>query len=99
MLKTINGIRYNTKTAEAKIYEQSSRAATSPFWWSATLYQTPRGNWFVHGVGNALSPYAVNENGRRVPGERILVIDEETAREWMLTAMAIMPPVPIGGEQ
>lgn len=48
-----------------------------------TLYRTKAGKYFLHGIGNAASAYAVRKaDGWSAPGEKILPLSEQDARQW-----------------
>jgi hypothetical protein len=83
MKKVIDGLRYNTSTA-IEVATHTSHLSRSDFgWYAETLYRTPRGNWFLHGEGNAASPWSQPEGNGRGPGEDIRPIPRESARTWL----------------
>ena len=82
MKKIINGKRYNTDTA--KILGSAGYSHPGDFnHWYEELYQKKTGEFFLHGVGGAMSRYA-----RRIGldewtgGEEIRPLSLEEAREW-----------------
>lgn len=84
MKKVINGKVYNTETA-TEIDTYSNSYYTSDFnYFSETLYKTKKGNYFIHGVGNASSKYScsVGNNGRGGSSE-IIPLSESEAMNWL----------------
>ncbi|OOY14497.1 hypothetical protein [Thioclava sp. DLFJ4-1] len=68
MTKTIiNGKIFDTATAtEIGCIGSTGGLSVSDFWfWEATLYRSPKGNYFMEGEGGARSPFAqpYNTNG------------------------------------
>ena len=66
MIRVIDGLRYNTETAQ-QVYDYSNGRMTSDFGYrSKTLYRTSKGAWFIHHVGGALTDMSVSvgNNGR-----------------------------------
>lgn len=85
MKKIINGKRYDTATASL-VYETSNVGQVSRTDFKAyveRLYRTPRGKWFVHGEGGALTRWATKLQNGRTGGEGILPVDSDEAREWL----------------
>ena len=63
MKKVINGKLYDTATAE-QLAEDWNGLSDSDFkCCTETLYKTPKGNYFLHGEGGALTEWA-EHNGR-----------------------------------
>lgn len=83
MKKIIDGKRYNTKTAEL-VAEWSNGYFTNDFHYcSEDLYRTPKGSWFIHGEGGALSRYATPHGNMTGGGSDIIPLTAEDAREWL----------------
>lgn len=82
MKKIINGKVYNTETATLIARASSDYDGSNLKWWSEDLYKTPRGNWFISGVGNAMSRWNTRYDNMRGPGEGIEVLTESDALEW-----------------
>lgn len=83
MKRVIDGKRYDTETAQ-RIAEASSTCGPSDFrYWSEALYKTPRGAFFLHGKGGAMSRWSepVGSDARG-GGSGILPMSVEDAREW-----------------
>ena len=83
MKKIINGARYSTETAKKMAEWESSRSYSDFGYFSESLYRTKSGKWFLHGSGNAASPYAsYDPNGNSSSGEEIIPLSEENAMKW-----------------
>jgi hypothetical protein len=83
MKKIIGGRCYNTDTA--KILGSAGYSHPGDFsFWLERLYQKKTGEFFLHGIGGAMSKYA-----RRVSlnewtgGEKIIPLTREEARKWI----------------
>lgn len=82
MKKIINGKRYDTDTAKNLGSAGYSHPGDFSFW-AEHLYRKKTGEFFLHGVGGAMSKYA-----RRVGlnewtgGEEIRPLSPEEAQEW-----------------
>lgn len=83
MKSVINGLRYDTTTAEL-IGEASSSAYSTDFrYWEEELYRTRRGRWFLAGKGGPSSHYAVSVgNNGWGGGQRITPLTEAEAQAW-----------------
>lgn len=83
MKRTIEGKTYNTETAEEIGYNCSHLYCSDFGWWEETLHKTKKGNYFLHGSGNAMSKYScpVGNNGSGGDSE-IIPMTEEEALEW-----------------
>lgn len=58
MRRYVNGLRYDTETA-TEVTSVGSDFGKSDFqWWTADLYVTKSGRWFLHGRGNAASRFS-----------------------------------------
>ena len=83
MKKTIDGKVYNTDTAALIAEDGNGRGFTDFHYWRETLYQTKKGNWFLHGQGGAFSDYGVsNGNNSYTGSENIILMSREEAFEW-----------------
>ena len=84
MRTIIDGLRYDTNTATAVAKYESSYHADDFEYYDETLYKTAKGRYFLHGSGNALSPYAVpiGRDGHG-SGQRIVPLDNGEARRWL----------------
>jgi len=85
MIRVIDGLRYDTETAEeiCDITPQGSRSMSrSDFRWEDTrLYRTRKGRFFVAGEGGALSQWAQPTGGNgSTAGEGLRPITEKQAR-------------------
>ena len=84
MKKIINGKRYDTNTA-AKVASYNNMSLEFPEGFIATLYRKRGGEYFLHGIGNAESPFGVEVRGNplvRAKGERIVPLSVKEAMEW-----------------
>lgn len=71
-------------TATAKELGSYSYSHPSQFnWYRETLYRTNSGVYFIHGEGNAASPYACAcPTGGFDPGEKIRIVSLDAAKAW-----------------
>lgn len=83
MKKVINGKRYDTHTA--KLIGGIMRGAQGDLdYYYEDLYQKKTGEFFIHGIGGARTLYAKQLNGGWTgPGEKIIPISEEKAKDWV----------------
>jgi hypothetical protein len=83
MKKIVNGKRYDTDTA--KLLGSAGYSHPGDFsFWQETLYQKKTGEFFLHGVGGAMSRYA-RQTGQNEwsGGEKIIPLTREEARKWI----------------
>ena len=82
--KIVNGIRYNTETAEL-IAKWSNSYYSSDFkYCEESLYKTKKGSWFISGEGGPMSKYAVSAgNNSYGGGSDIRPLTPEEARQWL----------------
>ncbi len=82
MKKIINGKKYDTDTAKFLGYAGYSHPGDFSFWLER-LYQKKTGEFFLHGIGGAMSKYAhrtgLNEWSG---GEKIIPLTREEAQKW-----------------
>lgn len=83
MKKVINGKLYDTETAK-KCGEHEPNPYRSDFsWYCETLYQKRTGEFFLHGDGNATSPYSKSCGQNEWCGsEAIKPLTYEEAKKW-----------------
>lgn len=84
MKKRIRGLMYNTDTAKL-IYTDNSRAVrNSESSVVENLYRKKTGEFFIYGKGNSNTRYAkpVNEGESFKPGEGIIPLTYEEAKQW-----------------
>jgi hypothetical protein len=82
MKKIINGKRYDTNTA--KMVGETSYGNWGDFdFWSEELYQKKTGEFFLYGIGGAMSRYAqrISQN-QWGGGEQIIPLTPAEAQEW-----------------
>lgn len=83
MRKVINGARYDTDTAKRLATWESDQDYTGFAHTEESLCRTKAGKWFLHGTGNAASVYASRRaDGWSGPGEKVIPLSEEAARQW-----------------
>ena len=78
MKKIINGKRYDTKTAEL----MGKRNDSSDSRFLEALYRKKTGEFFLYGKGGPNSKYGWWHGNTRGPGEEIIPLTVEKAREW-----------------
>lgn len=83
MKKIINGRLYNTETAK-KCGEYEPNPYRSDFnWFCESLYQKKTGEFFLHGDGNAASPYSKSCGQNEWCGTEIIKpMSYSEAQEW-----------------
>ena len=98
MRKIINGRKYNTKTAECVGEMASTYNFNDGYYYWEELYRKRTGEFFLHGAGNGLSPYAQSVGMGSTSGENIFPISEEDARKWGEKYMSVGEYESIFGE-
>jgi hypothetical protein len=82
MKTIIDGLRYDTETATL-IAEWGNSLPVSDFRHAEEdLYQTPKGNYFLHGRGGAMSRWSEPAGDMHGPGESIKPLSYTEAAEW-----------------
>ena len=82
MKKVINGTLCDTDTAK-KLGEDSYSNPGDFQHWVETLYRTKSGKYFLHGVGGAMTKYAVCvAQNEWSGGEKIIPLDLDSAQRW-----------------
>ena len=83
MKKIIDGKRYDTETATHIANFDNGLSRGDFRWLDEDLYQTPKGNWFIHGTGGAMTSWREAEGQNSwAGGEGIRPLTAEEAREW-----------------
>jgi len=83
MRKVVNGKRYDTETAALVAADSYSQCGDLEYW-SEEIYQTKKGNWFLYGEGNAMSPYARATGQNEVSGGSTIVpFSPKDALAWL----------------
>ena len=83
MKKVVNGKRYDTNTA-TRVASDSYANYGDFDHWSEEIYLTQKGNWFLYGEGNAMSPYARCTGQNEVSGgSTIIPLTEGEALAWL----------------
>lgn len=81
MKRIIDGKRYDTATAEEVGFAKHGSPRGFEYY-EETLYCKRTGEYFVHGFGHGASRYAKQVAGDWGPGEDIVPMTYEQAREW-----------------
>lgn len=81
MKRIIDGKRYDTSTAEEVGFAKHGSRRDFEYY-EETLYCKRTGEYFVHGYGHGESKYAKQVLGDWGPGEDIVPMTYEQAREW-----------------
>ena len=83
MRKIIRGRVYDTHTADLLAVYRVNAPMTDFRWYLEALYRKKNGEYFLHGKGNGMTPYAKTcSDGTRTFGEDITPLAEEEARSW-----------------
>ena len=83
MKKVINGLVYNTETADL-LAEKWNHLGRGDFYYCLEgLYKTKKGNYFLYGKGGAASKYAESNGKYSSDGSDILAYTEKEALEWL----------------
>lgn len=83
MKKYINGKKYDTETAR-EVGSASHGSRRDYGWYQETLYRKKTGEYFLHGEGNAASPYKERNEAMHMwgPGSAIRPLTFDEARAW-----------------
>lgn len=88
MRKIIDGKLYNTETSE--YLGSNQEYFRSDFrYYSEELYRTKKGKYFLAGEGNGLSKYSKKYDDGWGPGEAIILLTEEEAKEWVENHLSV----------
>jgi len=83
MQKVIDRKLYDTETANQIANWSNGRRCTDFAYIEETLYQTKKGNWFLHYEGGAASQYSKSVTGGSAGSEGIKALDNEEAYDWL----------------
>lgn len=84
MKKVINGLLYDTETAEKVAFYSNNRGLGDFKSLEETLYRTKNGRWFIHGIGGAMTAYQVEAGNNSWSGsEQIRPIESEEAASFL----------------
>ena len=97
MKKIIDGRLYNTDTARC-IGERSCYAPGDYHHFSESLYQKTTGEFFLHGEGGPLSPYAVTEGSTSSSGRAIVPLSLTEAEDWISNYLGAEVYISLFGE-
>jgi hypothetical protein len=84
MNRRIDGKRYDTESATLIAETKSHGFSTTDFnYYEVYLYRKATGEYFLHGIGNAKSPYAskIGQSGWE-SGEKIIPLSITQAQKW-----------------
>ena len=83
MKKIINGKVYDTNTAKRLGAYEPNPYHSDFHWYCETLYQKKTGEFFLHGEGNAASPYSRScGQNEWCGGEKIVPLTFAEAQKW-----------------
>lgn len=83
MKKIIKGRKYDTETATEMGHYSNEYPRNDFKWYEETLYKKRTGEFFLHGNGNAASPYTESCGDNSWTGsEKIIPLRYEDAQEW-----------------
>lgn len=83
MRRVIDGRTYNTETSKEIGRWDSSLPVNDFGYYSETLYRNTKGAYFLHGDGNAGSPYTKSMGQNSWTGaEKIVPLTRDEAQEW-----------------
>lgn len=93
MKKIINGRVYDTETAQrigfTDAWNEYRIDVNSLRYYEEELYRKKTGEFFLYGEGNGLSRYSRPcQGGTHGPGEKIIPLSEEEAKEWVENVMS-----------
>jgi hypothetical protein len=83
MKKIINGKKYDTESAEEIGINQSGDGRNDFRYFCEVLYKKKTGEFFLHGEGGGLSPYAESCGSGRTWGEAIIPLSVDDTMEWV----------------
>jgi hypothetical protein len=77
MKKIINGVRYNTETAQ-KLAENYNNLGYNDFYYlNEEIYRTTNGKYFLFGEGGAATKYGISEGNFKHASETIIPLSEK----------------------
>lgn len=83
MIAIIKGKKYSTSTGIRIGNIGSTDTHRGDFrHWTATLYVTKNGRFFVYGDGGAMSPFAKSVNNGSIGGNGLRAVTAEDALRW-----------------
>ena len=82
MKKIIRGRQYDTDTAQRIGSWDNGLSGTDLEYTDETLYRKRTGEFFLDGCGGARSRYAEVDGNMMAPGNRIVPVTFDQAREW-----------------
>ena len=85
MKRIIDGVRYDTeKATEVGSHEHGSYPQSGDFsHWTATLYKTKSGRFFLNGEGGAMTMFAESSPyGGASGGSKLIQIEPAEALDW-----------------
>ncbi len=84
MKAIIDGLRYDTDSPRTeKVACYDNNVPINDFqWWSACLYRTGGGRFFLHGEGGPMTRFSRRSGNTSTYGERIVPLSKNDARVW-----------------
>ena len=98
MKKIIDGVVYDTETAECIAGYNNGHFPTDFEYFYEQLYRTKKGTYFVYGYGLARSKYGVWIGATGGSGEEIIQMTEERAKKWAMENLEADEYIEIFGE-
>ena len=84
MRRILDGLRYDTETAEDLATWSNGYEAGNWHHEEETLHRSPKGQLFIHGWGGPLSGYSESHGNNHSGSERLWLVDENEAFEWLI---------------
>lgn len=97
MKKIIHGKKYDTETAEEIASAQHGYPRDFGYY-EETLYRKRGGEYFLYGYGHADSKYASRVMGDFAPGDAIMPLSYDQARDWAEASLEVDEYEAIFGE-
>ena len=82
MKQIIEGKAYNTETAELIGTDHNGHHHGDFRKKSESLYKTAKGNFFLHGIGGAMTEYGEDYGDGRSGGSKLIPMSEQEAFKW-----------------
>jgi len=85
MKKIIDGLKYDTETAEKIHFWDNGKPSSDFYAHDETLYRSKKGRYFVCGWSGAAGPYSVSAGSNaRGEGSRLLPLSDGEAFLWLV---------------
>lgn len=88
MKKIINSKRYDTETATFIADTNNGCSRTDFNFWEEELYRKQTGEFFLHGIGGAMSRYSKSCGNNEWAGDEVIIpLSIDAAKKWAETYM------------